>query len=44
MIALSQRNIRVGDIRGNTEQFLQDIETAKKNGASLLVGTELMIS
>jgi hypothetical protein len=29
MIAISQRNIQVGDIAGNTEQFLADIETAK---------------
>lgn len=44
MIALSQRNIRVGDIRGNTEQFLKDIESAKMRWAGLVVGTELMIS
>ena len=44
MIAISQRNIHVGDIEGNTERFLADIETAKSAGAGLVVGTELMIS
>ena len=44
MIAISQRNIQVGDIEGNTERFLADIETAKSAGAWLVVGTELMIS
>lgn len=44
MIAISQRNIQVGDIEGNTQRFLADIETAKSAGAGLVVGTELMIS
>ncbi len=44
MIAISQRNIRVGDIEGNTERFLRDIDTARKSWASILVGTELMVS
>lgn len=44
MIAISQRNIQVGDIEGNTERFLADIATAKSAGAGLVVGTELMIS
>ncbi len=44
MIAISQRNIRVWDIAGNTDAFLRDIEAAKTSWAWLLVGTELMIS
>lgn len=44
MINISQRNIRVGDMRGNTEAFLADIEASKKMWAGMLVGTELMVS
>ncbi|HEB60412.1 MAG TPA: NAD+ synthase, partial [Phycisphaeraceae bacterium] len=42
-IALAQINPTIGDLQGNTEIILRDIEKAKQNNADLVVFPELAI-
>lgn len=42
-IAIAQQNYHIGNCKGNAEKIISAIETAKKNGAGLIVFSELSI-
>ena len=43
-VALAQLNYIIGDFEGNAEKMVQNIEKAKREGADLIVFSELSVT